>query len=229
MAIIRQHSLFYNIWLLGGQSDAFSLLDIGCNEGDLSMELLQLAKSQLPEHVRCTLIGIDLDSSLIDLANEKYKHGLAADTVDFRTVDIMNEGDESLSNYMSENNIQGFSFVSLFSITMWIHLNFGTDGLDRFLLKSVSLLDAKSGYLLIEPQPWKCYKNAVKRCRKLGMAKPLYYDTIQNQNIEEYIIDLLTGKGGLVHRHLGIEQWGRSIMVFHTHHLIWFSHVMICT
>ena len=43
----------------------------------------------------------------------------------------------------------GFSFVSLFSITMWIHLNFGTDGLDRFLLKSVSLLDAKSGYLLI--------------------------------------------------------------------------------
>lgn len=47
----------------------------------------------------------------------------------------------------------GFSFVSLFSITMWIHLNFGTDGLDRFLLKSVSLLDPKSGYLLIGKLP----------------------------------------------------------------------------
>ena len=69
--------------------------------------------------------GIDLDSSLIDLANEKYKHGLAADTVDFRTVDIMNEGDESLSNYMCENNIQGFSlpyiFLFLSSMIYFIH------------------------------------------------------------------------------------------------------------
>lgn len=61
--------------------------------------------------------GIDLDSSLVNLANEKYKHGLAADTVDFRTVDIMNEGDESLSNYMSENNIKGqFTIYSIFFI-----------------------------------------------------------------------------------------------------------------
>ena len=37
----------------------------------------------------------------------------------------------------------------------------------------------------------------------LGMAKPLYYDTIQNQGIEAYIIDLVTGKCGLVHQHLG--------------------------
>ena len=47
------------------------------------------------------------------------------------------------------SNLTGFSFVSLFSITMWIHLNFGTDGLDRFLLKSVGLLQTTGGCLLV--------------------------------------------------------------------------------
>ena len=40
-----------------GQNEVFTLLDVGCNEGDLSLELLQLARQQLPNHVRCLLIG----------------------------------------------------------------------------------------------------------------------------------------------------------------------------
>ena len=45
------------VTIIPGKGEVFSLLDIGCNEGDLSMELLLLAKSQLPAHVRCTLTG----------------------------------------------------------------------------------------------------------------------------------------------------------------------------
>ena len=48
----------------------------------------------------------------------------------------------------------------------------------------------------------------------LGMAKPLYYDTIQNQNIEEYIINLLTEKRGLVHRHLGDDDISYCFCLF---------------
>ena len=43
--------------MIAGQLDRFSLLDIGCNEGDLSMEILKLARKQIPEHVRCTMLG----------------------------------------------------------------------------------------------------------------------------------------------------------------------------
>jgi hypothetical protein len=43
----------------------------------------------------------------------------------------------------------GFSFISLFSITMWIHLNFGDRGLEIFLRRSVDLLDLGRGALLI--------------------------------------------------------------------------------
>lgn len=57
--------------------------------------------------------GIDLDSSLIDLANEKYNNGSATHTVDFLTVDIMNDSDESLRRYMSENNIRGIEYFKL--------------------------------------------------------------------------------------------------------------------
>ena len=46
--------------LYKGQNEVFTLLDVGCNEGDLSLELLQLARQQLPNHVRCLLIGTKL-------------------------------------------------------------------------------------------------------------------------------------------------------------------------
>jgi hypothetical protein len=38
---------------------------------------------------------------------------------------------------------KGFSFVSLFSITMWIHLNHGDVGLRAFLDHSMRLVDAR--------------------------------------------------------------------------------------
>ena len=49
--------------LYKGQNEVFTLLDVGCNEGDLSLELLQLARQQLPNHVRCLLIGTKLQQS----------------------------------------------------------------------------------------------------------------------------------------------------------------------
>ena len=51
--------------------------------------------------------GIDLDSSLVNLANEKYKNSSSTQMIDFRAVDIMDDSDKSLSNYMSENDIKG--------------------------------------------------------------------------------------------------------------------------
>ena len=34
------------------------------------------------------------------------------------------------------------------------------------------------GSILVEPQPWKCYRNAVRRCRKMNLPLPLHYSDL---------------------------------------------------
>jgi len=222
MDVIGKYSLFYNLWNMQGQPKIFAILDVGCNEGDLSIEIFQLARLQIPQNVQCILLGVDLDPSLIELANQRHKVGDLADIVDFRTMDFMNgeESSRDINSYMQAFGITGFSFVSLFSITMWIHLNFGDTGLHTFLSNSVKFLLPNVGSLLVEPQPWKCYKNAVKRCRKLGMEKPLHFDDIKPQDMDVYITQYLLGQipsslGMKSCQNLGQEKWGRSILLFH--------------
>jgi hypothetical protein len=53
-----------------------------------------------------------------------------------------------------------FNLVSAFSVTMWVHLHYGDDGLQQLL----KWLSSHCYHMLIEPQPWKCYKTALKRC-----------------------------------------------------------------
>jgi 2-polyprenyl-3-methyl-5-hydroxy-6-metoxy-1,4-benzoquinol methylase len=114
-------------------------------------------------------LGVDLDSSLIDLAKKKYCENDL--DIEFQPLNIMDFKSYSsfMDGYFSRQPFASFSFVCLFSITMWIHLNFGDQGLHTFLQRSASLLSpVNGGSLLVEPQPWKCYKNAEKRCKKLG-------------------------------------------------------------
>jgi hypothetical protein len=48
---------------------------------------------------------------------------------------------------------------------MWIHIHGGDEGLRRVLKK---LCAQTRHFLLVEPQPSKCYRNATTRLRKLG-------------------------------------------------------------
>jgi hypothetical protein len=41
---------------------------------------------------------------------------------------------------------------------MWIHLNHGDEGLTKFL----EVVASYSKYILLEPQPWKCYQTAAR-------------------------------------------------------------------
>ena len=47
-----------------------------------------------------------------------------------------------------------FDLVMCFSVTMWIHLNRGDEGLEEF----VKFCCGASRNVLVEPQPWKCYQ-----------------------------------------------------------------------
>ena len=42
----------------------------------------------------------------------------------------------------------------------------------------VQFIIVQVGSILVEPQPWKCYRNAVRRCRKMNLPLPLHYSDL---------------------------------------------------
>ena len=200
----------------------FNVLDIGCNEGNLTIDMYNRIRLSLSNDITINVIGIDIDEMLIDRANKKEKivnSNNNNDTIQFMTVDIMNNDSISiLSN-------RKYHFISIFSVTMWIHLNHGDDGLRNFLYNTIDLLTNK-GSLLIEPQPWKCYKKAAKRLRKLGMPNPSFFGKLNINDIEKQITLMMmksdennsdiNDKLFTSYNTYGPDpNWGRTLIMFH--------------
>lgn len=215
--LIEERNVFLNLWKAQKEPAVFTLLDIGCNEGDLSYAILQQARSELPSNVTCKMVGVDIDISLIQLANSKYAH--SDSTIVFKAVDFMNSAqiDEFKQTMSTIYGITSFHFVSVFSTTMWIHLNGGDEGLEAFLFQAQRMLPTHiGGVLLIEPQPKKCYKSAAKRCRKLALTPPPYLNSVDKNNAETTLLNILEHKLGYKHHHyLGTEDWGRPLYLFY--------------
>lgn len=60
---------------------------------------------------------------------------------------------------MRRTRRERYDTVMCLSVTKWVHLNWGDDGLRRFFAKLRDSL-VPGGLLLLEPQPWKSYQNA---------------------------------------------------------------------
>lgn len=182
--------IFNDIWLNrddnNNGSKVFNVLDVGCNEGNLTVDMYNRIRSELSNDVTINVTGIDIDPVLIQRANNKNNIlSNSNDSIQFLTIDIMNNDSISIISKTK------YHFISVFSVTMWIHLNHGDDGLKRFL-HSIADLTTDKGSLLIEPQPWKCYKKASKRLRKLGMPPPMYYGKLNISDIEKQVTIMMT-------------------------------------
>jgi Bicoid-interacting protein 3 (Bin3) len=160
----------------------FSYLDVGCNEGDLTMEVAKALASRLlvtrkvketnaksevlgdAPTVRINVHGYDIDPELVHRAQRK---NLPADDDDDKAILINNNGGSdtlmiwpdfqvvdvlSVGNNMNNNEDQTFHLTSIFSTTMWIHIHGGDDGLCRVL---GTLCRKTKHYLIVEPQPSK--------------------------------------------------------------------------
>jgi len=97
---------------------------------------------------------------------------------------------------------------------MWIHLNHGDDGLKDFLRYISSI----SSSLLLEPQPWHCYRTAARRMKRLGCEPFQHWQTITwRQDIEQNIVAYLESTEcnmKQVKCFGRTQQWDRSLCLF---------------
>mmetsp|Transcript_34875 Transcript_34875/g.44477 ORF Transcript_34875/g.44477 Transcript_34875/m.44477 type:complete len:104 (+) Transcript_34875:192-503(+) len=99
------------------------------------------------------------------------------------------------------------------STTMWIHINYGDEGLRRFLRQISSL----TNNVIIEPQPWKCYRNARQRLRRLKLPPAPHIDSLEmKHNVPELIKEFLlsTECGFASAESIGKTKWDREVWLF---------------
>ena len=183
------------------------VLDVGCNSGDLTEEIY----SKLSNSKNVNILAIDIDDALIKKAKDKNK---CPKGITYQKLNFMQEEERKsvINNFLFSHNAEKFDIVFCFSITMWIHLNHGDSGLEKFLHS----LSEMTNLLLIEPQPWKCYQTAVRRAKRLGLPPYEYFTELKmRSNIQSDINNILQTKCRMVlqdqsHR----NEWDRTLSLY---------------
>lgn len=203
-----------DVWLFR-ENQQYTCLDIGCNTGALTTRVYEHISNSIQEknpsleltNDAFSIVGIDIDPVLIQRAQEqnKYENGIIFKCLDF----MSDERTNVLHKYIEKCSGQ-FDVVFCFSVTMWIHLNHGDDGLNRFL-KDVSEI---SRMIVIEPQPWKCYKSAVKRLKRCQLTFPRFQELTIRENVEQHIELFLTSCDFQKIQESVETKWGRKLLFF---------------
>ncbi|XP_075910805.1 LOW QUALITY PROTEIN: pre-miRNA 5'-monophosphate methyltransferase-like [Petromyzon marinus] len=215
--------------LLPESAPPFLALDVGCNSGELTVavywHLTGLdqpeggSSGQVARVLPLSVLACDLDADLVERARGDNPH---PEVIAYETFDFMDTAarDAALDAFLRRHGRARFDLCLCMSVTMWIHLHHGDAGLRRFLAAAART----ATFLLVEPQPWRCYRAAARRLRRLGLAEfPLLPD-----------LRLLRGAGGGGGRaeadelaallgeegdmrllsSLGSTEWGRSLLLF---------------
>ena len=156
------------------------------------------------------VLGVDLDETLIKRSQDANPYPA---NITFRVADVMKEEHQRLvlEPYLRENGKNKFDLVTCFSVTLWIHLNHGDAGLKDFL----RYVSDMCHFLIIEPQPWKCYRTATRRMRKLKCPAFEHYDKLAwRENVDEGIVKYLTVECGMtLLETFGQTEWDRTVCI----------------
>ncbi|XP_072423465.1 pre-miRNA 5'-monophosphate methyltransferase [Chiloscyllium punctatum] len=193
-------------------------LDVGCNCGDFSVavykHLYNLKENRMwisADRLDLKLLGCDIDPDLIRRATESNSF---PESISYVTLDVMDSASREavLKPYLEKLDRTSFDICFCMSVTMWIHLNHGDQGLLDFLLYVSGLCKA----LLIEPQPWKCYRAAARRLRKLGKSRFNHFSTLSIKGDMAHKIQqfLTTDCNMELVRCFGSTNWDRSLLLF---------------
>lgn len=198
----------------------YLVLDVGCNAGNFTQLLYEFLVQKKPEQ-NVIVFGIDIDGKLIERATQanKYPQNVfykCCNIMECKNVhDVAGNADDSchILNHLKSYEKTQFDVVCCFSITMWIHLNNGDNGLKLFL----DLMSQFSEILIIEPQNWKCYQNAVRRMKRAGAENtfPLYRSLTIRNTVEMFIKDYLKNEKQLeMIFESDATKWKRTICLY---------------
>ncbi|CAF2395331.1 unnamed protein product [Rotaria sp. Silwood2] len=142
------------------------VLDVGCHTGHVTF---YVAEHFQPDQI----VGVDIDQQLIQQArhqlwnriqsannnnnnsninNDNNQHKCYPFNLRFQQENFVLDNDEDLANIRAE-----YDTIIAFSVTKWVHLNFGDEGLKRFFKRIYRTL-LPGGRLILEPQPWSSYR-----------------------------------------------------------------------
>ncbi|CAL8340450.1 unnamed protein product [Merluccius merluccius] len=191
------------------------MLDVGCNSGDLSVALYRHLVPIGPETggtpMTAHVLGFDLDASLVLRAQQTNP---LPGNISFIPLDIAADPQDPdpLRDYLTRHGCARFHVCFCFAVTMWIHLNHG----DAALLRFLSRLAALSRHVVLEAQPWKCYRAAARRLRKLGRADFEHFRSLELRGdvAEHARAHLETRCGMALLRCFGSTAWDRKLLLF---------------
>ncbi|GMI12924.1 hypothetical protein TrVE_jg13567 [Triparma verrucosa] len=145
-------------------------VDLGCNEGELTLPFWYQLQSSSPSMQIKKALGIDIDKTLIDRARSRSLAGdiLSMDASASEPSITFVDGDVTDLDFLGKSldtlDTGRLTLITLFSTTMWLHLHLGDERFYLFLTYVCSRCD----WFLVEPQPRKCYASANKRLRRMG-------------------------------------------------------------
>nr|XP_020462937.1 pre-miRNA 5'-monophosphate methyltransferase [Monopterus albus] len=185
------------------------ILDVGCNSGELSVAFYKhLVQEPESDGSKVHLLGLDLDEGLIQRAQQTNP---LLSNISFISLDITAATDQ-LQDYLNQHSCSSFHLCLCLAVTMWVHLNHGDSG----LLQLLSRLASISQHLLMEAQPWKCYRSAARRLRKLGRSDFDHFKTLKIRgDIAKCVREHLERHCGmkLIHS-FGRTAWDRKLLLF---------------
>jgi len=171
------------------------LLDIGCNDGSLTIELAVKYQTR-------SVVGIDKDASIIQTAKKNLYLRKASI---LRMISLCNNRKEEsylknvLKKLLCVQFIHGdwaqfdcgiqlgsIDIVLALSITKWFHINNGDLGLRCFMRRLYAVLK-QEGLIILEPQYWSSYDKATQKIRsretnhrssKLLQSRPMEFSSL---------------------------------------------------
>ncbi|XP_074497475.1 pre-miRNA 5'-monophosphate methyltransferase [Sebastes fasciatus] len=189
------------------------ILDVGCNSGELSIAFYKhLVQEPLRQEEsdkrKVHLLGFDLDEILIQRAQQNNP---LPSNISFIPLDITKDTHQ-LQDYLNQRGCSHFHLCLCLAVTMWVHLNHGDAGLLQLLSRLASL----SQHLLLEAQPWKCYRSAARRLRKLGRSDFDHFKTLKIRgDVAEHAREHLERHCGMeLIQSFGSTTWDRKLLLF---------------
>lgn len=224
---------------------AVCICDLGCNEGDLTVELVSRLNGAVVDGRPVVAVGVDIDGELIRRASQKSEHPrveqflhsmaqpandqpAAASYLSFYQANLICSATFAslhslhLQPTQPASNQPPFHLITCFSLLMWLHLCYGSTQLCNFL----STLAPLTSHLVIELQGWRHYRSAIERRRRHGLDEQGVWRWSEieadwrgrgGEGVRERVVGVLLAGGMREVGVLGKTKWGREV--------IWFSRV----